>query len=78
MSSPCKPALDPTIREFGRVHACRGDLGLSQEAGAIRCHIHWTQLGKVEHSLRLENMLRIPHSLATTPGALLDGLPEPP
>lgn len=81
MSSPPKPALSPTTREFGaRVRARREWLGLSQEAAAVRCGIHWTQLGKVERgqrSLRLENILRIAAGLETTPGELLDGLPVP-
>lgn len=81
VSSPAKPPLNSTTRDFGaRVRARRDELGLSQEAAAVRCHIHWTQLGKVERgqrSLRLENILRIAAGLDTTPGALLDGLPLP-
>jgi len=45
---PAKPALNETTRIFGeRVRDRRQELGLSQEAAAVRCGIHWTQLGKV-------------------------------
>lgn len=81
VSEPAKPPLNETTREFGaRIRARREELGLSQEAAAVRCRIHWTQLGKVERgqrSLRLENILKIAFGLKTTPGALLDGLPQP-
>ena len=46
----------------------------------MQCHIHWTQLGKVERgqrSLRLENIVRIAAGLQITPGSLVDGLPVP-
>jgi len=53
--------LNETTRVFGeRVRDRRLALGLSQEAAAVRCGIHWTQLGKVERgqrSLRLETAL---------------------
>ena len=46
-------ALNETTRIFGeRVRARRLELGLSQEAAAVRCGIHWTQLGKVERGQR--------------------------
>lgn len=81
VSEPAKPPLNETTREFGaRIRARREELGLSQEAAAVQCRIHWTQLGKVERgqrSLRLENILKIAFGLNTTPGALLDGLPQP-
>lgn len=81
VSEPAKPPLNETTREFGaRIRARREELGLSQEAAAVQCRIHWTQLGKVERgqrSLRLENIIKIAFGLNTTPGALLDGLPLP-
>jgi DNA-binding XRE family transcriptional regulator len=81
VSELAKPPLNETTREFGaRIRARREELGLSQEAAALRCRIHWTQLGKVERgqrSLRLENIIKIAFGLNTTPGALLDGLPQP-
>lgn len=81
VSEPAKPPLNETTREFGaRIRARREELGLSQEAAAVQCRIHWTQLGKVERgqrSLRLENIIKIAFGLNTTPGALLDGLPQP-
>ena len=53
-----REALNETTRAFGeRVRDRRLELGISQEAAAVRCGIHWTQLGKVERgqrSLRLE------------------------
>lgn len=38
-----KPTLNETTREFGeQVRNRRVALGLSQEAAAVRCGIHWT------------------------------------
>jgi ribosome-binding protein aMBF1 (putative translation factor) len=74
-------ALNETTREFGeRVRQRRLKLGLSQEAAAVRCGIHWTQLGKVERgqrSLRLETILKIAAGLDLEPGQLVNGLPTP-
>ena len=74
-------ALNETTRVFGeRVRARRLELGLSQEAAAVRCGIHWTQLGKVERgqrSLRLETIVKIACGLDVDPGELVGGLPTP-
>jgi transcriptional regulator with XRE-family HTH domain len=74
-------ALNETIRVFGqRVRQRRVELGLSQEAAAARCGIHWTQLGKVERgqrSLRLETIVKIAAGLDIDPGDLVTGLPDP-
>jgi transcriptional regulator with XRE-family HTH domain len=75
-------ALNDTTRVFGeRVRERRLELGLSQEAAAVRCGIHWTQLGKVERgqrSLRLETIVKIASGLDTDPAALVSRLPLPP
>jgi transcriptional regulator with XRE-family HTH domain len=77
-----KPALNGTTRVFGeRVRNQRVELGLSQEAAAVRCGIHWTQLGKVERgqrSLRLETIVKIADGLDVDAGDLVSGLPSPP
>jgi transcriptional regulator with XRE-family HTH domain len=77
-----KPPLNETTRAFGeRVRNRRTALGLSQEAAAVRCGIHWTQLGKVERgqrSLRLETILKIADGLDIDAGELVSGLPLPP
>ncbi|MCV7329490.1 helix-turn-helix domain-containing protein [Mycobacterium cookii] len=69
-------------RTFGeRVRNRRTELGLSQEAAAVCCGIHWTQLGKVERgqrSLRLENIIKIADGLDIDAGELVSGLPRPP
>lgn len=82
MSGPGKPPINPTAQAFGaRVRARRAELGLSQEAAAHACGVHWTYLGQVERgqrSPRVENILRFASGLDTTPGQLLDGLPTPP
>jgi transcriptional regulator with XRE-family HTH domain len=74
-------ALNETTRAFGeRVRDRRTELGLSQEAAAVRCGIHWTQLGKVERgqrSLRLETIMKIAAGLDVDAGALVTGLPAP-
>lgn len=76
-----KPALNETTRVFGeRVRDRRLALGLSQEAAAVRCGIHWTQLGKVERgqrSLRLETIVKIAAGLDVDPGDLVRQLPVP-
>lgn len=78
---PSKPALNQTTRVFGeRVRDRRLALGLSQEAAAVRCGIHWTQLGKVERgqrSLRLETIVKIAAGLDVDPGDLVRQLPVP-
>ena len=74
-------ALNDTTRVFGeRVRQRRLELGLSQEAAAVRCGIHWTQLGKVERgqrSLRLETIVKIAEGLEVDAGVLVGGLPTP-
>jgi transcriptional regulator with XRE-family HTH domain len=74
-------SLNETTRVFGRrVRQRRLELGLSQEAAALRCGIHWTQLGKVERgqrSLRLETIVKIAAGLDIDPGKLVAGLPDP-
>lgn len=76
-----KPALNQTTQVFGeRVRDRRVQLRLSQEAAAVRCGIHWTQLGKVERgqrSLRLETIIKIAHGLEIDPGELVSNLPVP-
>jgi ribosome-binding protein aMBF1 (putative translation factor) len=76
-----KPALNETTRVFGeRVRDRRQALALSQEAAAVRCGIHWTQLGKVERgqrSLRLETIVKIAAGLEVDAGDLVSGLPVP-
>jgi transcriptional regulator with XRE-family HTH domain len=77
-----KPALNETTRVFGeRVRDRRLTLKLSQEAAAVRCGIHWTQLGKVERgqrSLRLETIVKIAEGLEIDAGKLVTKLPVPP
>lgn len=76
-----KPPLNETTRVFGeRVRDRRMALGLSQEAAAVRCGIHWTQLGKVERgqrSLRLETIIKIADGLEIDAGDLVTELPLP-
>ncbi|WP_280500588.1 helix-turn-helix domain-containing protein [Nocardia farcinica] len=81
MSNDTKPPLNATTREFGaRVRDRRLEVGLSQEAAAVKCGIHWTQLGKVERgqrSLRLETIVKIADGLGIDAGKLVSGLPIP-
>lgn len=78
---PSKPRQPPSAAtaEFGkRVRQLREQQGLSQEALADRCGVHWTFLGQVERgqrSIRLDNILKIAAGLSVRPGELLDELP---
>jgi transcriptional regulator with XRE-family HTH domain len=78
---PKQSAVNRTTAAFGeRVRRRRLELGLSQEAAAVQCGIHWTQLGKVERgqrSLRLETIIRIADGLSIDAGLLVSGLPGP-
>lgn len=80
-SEPKRAALNRTTEEFGeRIHQRRLELGLSQEAAARLCGIHWTQFGKVERgqrSLRLETIVRIARGLDVDAGQLVRELPLP-
>lgn len=77
MSAP----LSPATQTFGqRVRERRSELGLSQEAAADRCGVHWTFLGQAERGQRnisLHNILKLAKGLEINPGELVDGL-EPP
>lgn len=81
MPDQAKPPLNDTTRVFGeRVRDRRLELGLSQESAAVRCDIHWTQLGKVERgqrSLRLETIVKIAYGLDIDAAQLVGGLPLP-
>ncbi|WP_236739421.1 helix-turn-helix domain-containing protein [Mycobacteroides abscessus] len=81
-SATPSPARNETTRMFGdRLRLAREGLGLSQEAAAQLCDIHWTHFGKVERgqrSLRLETLVKIITSLGLDAGELINGLPPPP
>jgi len=76
-----KPAFTrPPASSVDRVRDRRWRWALSQEAAAVRCGIHWTQLGKVERgqrSLRLETIVKIAHGLEVDAGELVSSLPVP-
>lgn len=76
-----KEALSDTTRAFGeRVRERRNQLGISQEAAAVRIDINWSQLGKIERgqrSLKLETILKIAAGLEMDAGELVSGLPMP-
>ena len=73
--------LSPATAAFGqRVRLRRQQLGLSQEALADRCGVHWTFLGQVERgqrNLSLHNLLKLAHGLDIDPGDLVRGLSTP-
>ena len=75
-----EPLSDATRLLGERVRAGRESLGLSQEALADRCAIHWTFLGQVERgrrNLSLHNLLKIAHGLGVDPAELVRGLVPP-
>jgi len=73
--------LSSATAEFGkRVRIQRHRLGLSQEALADRCGVHWTFLGQVERGQRnisLHNLLKLAAGLGIDPGELVKGLKAP-
>jgi len=75
---PRKPPLSSATAEFGaRVRAKREELGLSQEALADTCELHWTYIGQVERGQRnisLHNIIRIAEAIQVDPGTLVAGL----
>lgn len=74
---PAAP-ISPAAKTFGnRVRARRTELGLSQEAAAERCGVHWTFLGQVERgqrNLSLHNILKLAAGLDIDAGELVRGL----
>lgn len=75
---PGKPPLSSATAEFGaRVRARRNELGLSQEALADICDLHWTYIGQVERGQRnitLHNILRVAKALEVDAALLVKGL----
>jgi transcriptional regulator with XRE-family HTH domain len=74
------PVSEATAALGKRVKERRQALGLSQEALAPRCGVHWTFLGQVERgqrNLRLHNLLKIAAGLDVDPGELVKGLKAP-
>lgn len=73
-----KAPLSSATAEFGaRVRARRKELGLSQEALADTCELHWTYIGQVERgqrNLSLHNIIRIAEALGINPGDLVSQL----
>jgi transcriptional regulator with XRE-family HTH domain len=64
-----------------RVRERREAQGLSQEALAERCEVHWTFLGQVERgrrNLNLQNLLKLAAGLGVDPGELVSGLKPSP
>ncbi|WP_112236888.1 helix-turn-helix domain-containing protein [Kribbella monticola] len=76
-----KAPLSPTTAEFGRrVRERRNELGLSQEALADACGLHWTFIGQVERgqrNLALHNIVKVAAGLGVDPGRLVAALPVP-
>ena len=73
-----KSPLSLATAEFGtRVRNRRNELGLSQEALADTCDLHWTYIGQVERGQRnisLHNIIRIAAALGVDAGELVKGL----
>lgn len=63
-----------------RIRTRREALGLSQEALAHQCGVHWTFLGQTERgrrNLSLHNLLKLAAGLGVDPGELVHGLKPP-
>ena len=76
------PARSQATKTLGeRVRARRTDLGLSLEAAAPLCDVHWSFLGQIERGQRnisLHNLLKVAKGLTIDPGKLVTGLEPPP
>lgn len=75
-----EPLSEATCLLGQRVRARRSSLGLSQEALADRCGVHWTFLGQVERgqrNLSLHNLLKLADGLGVDPAELVRGLKAP-
>jgi transcriptional regulator with XRE-family HTH domain len=75
-----EPLSDATRLLGERIRTRRESLGLSQEALADRCGVHWTFLGQVERgrrNLSLHNLLKIADGLGVDPAELVRGLSPP-
>lgn len=74
VTDPASPATSTIGR---RIRVRRLELGLSQEALALRADLHWTFIGQVERGTRnlsVHNLIRIAVGLQIDPGELLQGL----
>lgn len=73
--------VSPAAATLGqRIRARRLSLGLSQEALADLCGVHWTFLGQVERGQRnisLHNLLKLAAGLGVDAGELVTGLRPP-
>ncbi len=77
MPSPLSPATELLGR---RIRNQRHALGLSQEALAQVCGLHWTFIGQVERgrrNLSLHNLLKLADALQIDPSELVSGLHSP-
>jgi len=75
-----EPLSEATRLLGNRVRTRRESLGLSQEALAHLCGVHWTFLGQVERgrrNLSLHNILKIAAGLEVDPAELVRGLEAP-
>lgn len=75
------PPLSPATQALGeRIRSRRGALGLSQEALADQCGVHWTFVGQVERGRRnisFHNLLKLAAGLGADPAELVQGLQPP-
>lgn len=73
--------LSPATQALGeRIRSRREALGLSQEALADQCGVHWTFVGQVERGRRnisLHNLLKLAYGLGADPAELVQGLQPP-
>jgi transcriptional regulator with XRE-family HTH domain len=80
----CPVVADPTspeavaLRAFGaKLRAVRQERGMTQEAMAELCGLHWTYIGQIERGRRnvgVLNAIRLADALGVNPAVLLDGL----
>jgi transcriptional regulator with XRE-family HTH domain len=69
--------VEPNHRFAANLRRARTELGLSQEALALRCDLHRTEISLLERAgrePRLGTILRLASALGTTPNDLCTGV----
>jgi transcriptional regulator with XRE-family HTH domain len=72
-----KRSEEVALRFGQNLHRCRRRAGLSQEELGARASLHRTEIGMLEHGMRvarIDTLLRLAGAMAIPPGELLEGI----